>query len=138
MTVEAEGRSETEAGAKALKALDVQRAIWNLALLQLRAPGPGGSRPLNHVLPGPVQSLHRAEITFGKSADRRRPPRRLRTAHAGTCRGGVNDAATPTLHVWSSLTSLTQQKRQAAVFQCTLSVSAVPSGYLFSSFAMSA
>lgn len=57
VTVEAEGRSEIEAAARAQRALDAQRGIWNLALIGL-APATGGSSPLNHVLPGPVQSLH--------------------------------------------------------------------------------
>lgn len=61
VTVEAKGRSETEAAARAQGALGVQRSLWNLALLNDRASSTGASPPLNHVLPGPVQSLHRPD-----------------------------------------------------------------------------
>lgn len=56
--VEAEGRSETEAASRAGDALAAQRGLWNLALRSARAVVPTGSWPLNHVLPGPVRSLH--------------------------------------------------------------------------------
>jgi hypothetical protein len=61
VTVEAKGRSQTEAAARAQGALGVQRSIWNLALLNDRASPTGASAPLNHVLLGPVQSLHRPD-----------------------------------------------------------------------------
>ncbi len=57
VTVEAEGRSESEAALKAQEALTLQRGIWNLALRRY-APPTGDPHPLNHVLPGPVHSLH--------------------------------------------------------------------------------
>ena len=60
VTVETAGRSASEAGARALKALDVQRSLWNLALRRF-AHLPAGTGPLNHVLPGPVQSLHQPD-----------------------------------------------------------------------------
>jgi hypothetical protein len=60
VTVEAEGRSENEAAVKAQEALALQRGIWNLALLRSR-PLVSNLRPLNHVLRGPVHSLHRPD-----------------------------------------------------------------------------
>jgi hypothetical protein len=56
VTVKALGRSETEAASKAQEALALQKGLWNL-FLRRYAPSTGDPRPLNHILPGPVQSL---------------------------------------------------------------------------------
>lgn len=61
VSVEAEGRSESEAASRARDALTLQRGVWNLGLRYARAGSPSGSGPPNHVLPGPFQSLHRLD-----------------------------------------------------------------------------
>ena len=56
-TVEAEGRSETEAFGKARASAAALRGTWNLALRKADPSPPFGPLPLNHVLPGPVEAL---------------------------------------------------------------------------------